>query len=247
MNLLGILVNFFLRFGYAAVFLGVMVENAGIPLPGETILLAAGFFASQGHFSLGVVILLAAAGAMLGDNVGYLLGEKVARPFLTRRGRFLLLTPARLQAIEAFFARYGDKTILFARFVSGLRVVAALFAGLSGMRWRTFAIYNAAGAIVWATTMSLLGFFFGKSWSLLERWVGLGGLIALGVVGLALLLTGLLHHARALRSAVTGLLPQVIGRREGFILVANLTALSLFSKVFEDVVTGESARLDEIL
>jgi len=96
MNLLGAVLNLFLRYGYVAVFLGVMAENAGIPLPGETILLAAGFFASQGHFSLAAVILLAAVGAMVGDNVGYLLGEKVARPFLIRRGRFLVLTPARL-------------------------------------------------------------------------------------------------------------------------------------------------------
>ena len=247
MNLLGIVLNLFLRFGYAAVVLGVMAENAGIPLPGETILLAAGFFASQGHFDLRLVILLATAGAVVGDNVGYFLGERVARPFLTRGGRFLVLTPPRLQAIEAFFNRHGDKTILFARFISGLRVVAALFAGLSGMRWRTFALYNAAGAIVWATAMSLVGFFFGESWTLLEKWVGLGGLIALGVVGLAFLLVTLLHHARALRSSLPALLPKALGRREGFVLLANLTALALFSKAIEDVVSGETMRFDRVL
>ncbi len=247
MNLLEALLQLFLRFGYVAVFLGVMAENAGIPLPGETILLAAGFFASQGHFSLGLVVLLATAGAILGDNLGYLLGEKVARPFLTRRGRFLLLTPPRLRAAEAFFERHGDKTILFARFVSGLRVVAALFAGLSGMRWRMFAIYNAAGAFRWAVAMSLLGFFFGASWHLLEKWVGVGGLLALSVGGLALLLTVMLHHTRTLRRAVAAVLPRALGRREGVILLANLTALSLFSKVIEDVVTGESSRFDRVL
>ena len=247
MNLLGTVLDLFLRFGYLAVVLGVMAENAGIPLPGETILLAAGFFASQGHFALWLVILLAAAGAVIGDNLGYLLGERVARPFLTRRGRFLLLTPGRLQAIEAFFARHGDKTILFARFISGLRVVAALFAGLSGMRWRIFASYNAAGALLWATAMSLLGFFFGESWSLLEKWVGLGGLIALGVVAFAFLLLTLLHHARALRSSLTALLPKALGRREGVVLLANLTALALFSKVIEDVVSGEATRFDRVL
>lgn len=247
MNLLGTLLGLFLRFGYAAVFLGVMAENAGIPIPGETILLAAGFFASQGHFHLGWVILLAALGAMVGDNLGYLLGDKVARPFLARHGRFLLLTPPRLRAIEAFFERHGEKTILFARFVSGLRVVAALFAGLSGMRWRIFFLYNAAGAVLWATAISLLGFFFGESWDLLQKWVGLGGVIAVGVVLLAFLLMTLLRRARALRASLTALLPKALGRREGIILLVNLTALAVFSKIVEDVVSGEATRFDRAI
>jgi len=243
MNLLGTLLNLFLRFGYAAVFLGVMAENVGIPLPGETMLLAAGLFASQGHFRLWMVILFAAVGAILGDNAGYLLGQKVARPFLARRGRFLVLTPARLQAIEGFFHRHGDKTIFFARFISGLRLVAALFAGLSGMPWRTFASYNAAGAVVWATAMGCLGFFFGASWTLLEKWVGRGGLFALGVAALALLLHILLRNAQALRESLAAL-PKVLRRRQVVLLLANLTALALFSKLIEDVIMGETTSLD---
>jgi membrane protein DedA with SNARE-associated domain len=246
MNLLGALLVLFLRFGYAVVFLGVLAENVGIPLPGETILLAAGLFASQGHFRLWMVILLAAVGAIVGDNAGYLLGQKVARPYLTRRGRFLLLTPARLQAIEAFFQRHGDKTIFIARFISGLRVVAALFAGLSGMRWRTFAFYNAAGAILWAASMGCLGFFFGASWTLLEKWVGRGGLFALGVVALAFLLLTLLHNARALRASLAAI-PRALGRRQVLLLLANLTALALFSKLIEDVAKGETTRFDRLL
>ena len=247
MTLLGTLLHLFIRFGYAAVFLGVMAENAGVPLPGETILLAAAFFASQGHFSLGLVILVAAVGAMVGDNVGYALGAKVARPFLIRRGRFLVLTPTRLRAIEAFFQRHGDKTILFARFVSGLRVVAALFAGLSGMHWRIFVLYNAAGAFLWAAGVGLLGYFFGASWNLLEKWVGLGGLVALGVIVLAVLLVALLKHARAIQHSLTAIVPKALGRREGFVILANLTALALFSKVTEDVVSGEATGFDRFL
>jgi len=246
MNLLGTLLSLFLRFGYAAVFLGVMAENVGIPLPGETMLLAAGLFASQGHFRLWMVILFAAVGAVIGDNVGYLLGWKVARPYLTQRGRFLLLTPARLQAIEAFFQRHGDKTVFFARFVSGLRVVAALFAGLSGMRWRSFAFYNAAGAVVWATSMGCLGFFFGASWTLLEKWVGRGGLFALGVAALAFLLHTLLRNAQALRDSLA-VLPRVLRRRQVVLLLANLTALALFSKLIEDVSMGETTTFDRFL
>ncbi|HWT79014.1 MAG TPA: bifunctional DedA family/phosphatase PAP2 family protein, partial [Candidatus Methylomirabilis sp.] len=179
--------------------------------------------------------------------VVYLLGKKVARPFISRHGRFLLLSPTRLQAIEAFFARHGNKTILFARFISGIRVVAALFAGLSGMRWRIFALYNVAGALLWATAMGLLGFFFGQSWSLLEKWVGLGGLIALGAVAFALLLLTLLHHARALRASLTAFIPRALGRREAVVLLANLTFLALFSKAIEDVVSGEATRFDRVL
>jgi membrane protein DedA with SNARE-associated domain/membrane-associated phospholipid phosphatase len=246
MNLLGTLLNLFLRFGYAAVFLGVMLENVGIPLPGETILLAAGLFASQGQFRLWMVILFATVGAVLGDNAGYLLGRKVARPFLARRGRFLLLTPARLQAIEAFFQRHGDKTIFFARFISGLRVVAALFAGLSGMRWWAFAFYNAAGALVWATAMGCLGFFFGASWALLEKWVGRGGLFALGVAALAFLLHTLLRNAQVLRGSLTAL-PKILRRRQVVLLLANLTALALFSKLIEDVREGETTGFDRFL
>lgn len=247
MNFLGKLLGLFLRFGYPVVFLGVLAESAGVPLPGETILLAAGFFASEGRFQLGWVVLAAALGGVLGDNMGYVLGARIARPFLARRGRFLLLTPPRLRAMEAFFARHGDKTVLLARFISGVRVVGAIFAGLSRMPWRVFVLYNAAGAFLWAASIGLLGFFFGKSWDLLEKWVGLGGLIALGVVGLAFLLLTLLHHARALRSSVAALLPRALGRREGIVLLANLTALALFSKVIEDVVSGEATHFDRFL
>jgi len=193
-----------------------------------------------------MVILLAAVGAIVGDNAGYLLGQKVARPYLTRRGHFLLLTPARLQAIEAFFQRHGDKTIFIARFISGLRVVAALFAGLSGMRWRTFVFDNAAGALVWAAAMACLGFFFGASWTLLEKWVGRGGLFALGVVALACLLLTLLHNARVLRASLAAI-PRALGRRQVLLLFANLTALALFSKLIEDVARGETTRFDRFL
>src|SRR5713226_4325805 len=137
---------YFARYGYFVVFFGVMLENAGVPVPGETILLAAGFFAAQGHFHLWTVIAIAAFGAMLGDNAGYAVGRRVGRRALERYGRYILLTRKRLSKLDKFFARHGDKTILFARFVTGLRVFAALFAGAARMRWRPFALYNMAGA-----------------------------------------------------------------------------------------------------
>jgi membrane protein DedA with SNARE-associated domain len=185
---LDILLTYFARYGYFVVFFGVMLENAGVPVPGETILLAAGFFAAQGHFQLWTVMAVAAFGAVLGDNAGYLIGQRVGRAALERYGRYVLLTPGRMAHLEKFFARHGDKTILFARFVTGLRVFAALFAGAARMRWRTFAVYNVAGAILWSVVITLLGFFFGRSWELLQHWIGRAGeIVALAVLLLVVL------------------------------------------------------------
>jgi len=182
--LLDSLLSYFARYGYWVIFFGVMLENAGVPVPGETILLAAGFFAAQGHFHLWTVMAVAAFGAMLGDNAGYAIGHKIGRAALERYGRYVLLTAKRMARLEQFFARHGDKTILFARFVTGVRVFAALFAGAARMRWRTFVLYNLAGAVIWAVAITLLGFFFGQSWGLLQRWIGR----ASAIVGLAVLL-----------------------------------------------------------
>jgi membrane protein DedA with SNARE-associated domain len=199
MELLQTISTTFVRYGYLAVFAGVMLENAGIPMPGETILLAAGFFAFAGHFSLPVVIGAGVLGAVLGDNLGYFVGRRVGRPFVERYGRYVLLSPPRLAALGTFFVRHGAKTILIARFISGLRVFAACFAGMSYMPWCTFFIYNAAGAMLWAVTITLLGYFFGQSWGLLERWMGRLGVLGIAVVVIGLLFLTLLRHARRLR------------------------------------------------
>ena len=170
--MLDTLLSYFARYGYWVIFFGVMLENAGVPIPGETILLAAGFFAAQGHFHLWTVIAIAALGAMLGDNLGFAIGHFIGRAALERYGRYILLKRKRLAHLDKFFARHGDKTILFARFVTGLRVFAALFAGAARMHWRTFVLFNAMGAILWSVVITLLGFFFGHSWNLLEQWIG---------------------------------------------------------------------------
>lgn len=179
MDILDTLTNLFAHYGYWAVFVGVMLENAGLPVPGETILLAAGFFAANGHFNLWLVMLVAATGAIIGDNIGFAIGLRYGRGFLLRYGRFIFLTPARLEHVNLFFERHGNKTILVARFITGLRVFAALLAGASRMRWRVFLVYNMAGAILWSVVISTLGYLFGQSWPLLEKWVGRSGLLML--------------------------------------------------------------------
>jgi len=175
-----------LVYGYWAVFFGVMLENAGVPVPGETILLIAGYFAATGEFHLGFVMLIAATGAVVGDNIGFAIGHHYGRGILLRFGRFFFLTPKRLEYMEKYFARHGNKTILVARFITGLRVFAALLAGASKMPWRVFAFYNVAGAILWSVVITTLGYLFGQSLPLLIKWVGRSGtilLIAVLVIG----------------------------------------------------------------
>ena len=189
MDILQTLLDLFAEYGYWVVFFGVMLENAGLPIPGETILLAAGFASALGIFHLPLVMLIAATGAVIGDNIGYWVGRYYGRSFFERFGKYLFLTPARLARMDRFFERHGSKTIFVARFITGLRVFAALFAGASRMRWRTFFLYNVGGAILWAIVIATIGHLFGHSWPLLERWIGRSGVILL-VIAVVIVVIG---------------------------------------------------------
>jgi membrane protein DedA with SNARE-associated domain len=179
-NSLQLIEHYMLVYGYWAVFFGVMLENAGLPVPGETILLIAGYFASTGEFNIALVMVIAASGAVVGDNIGFAIGHHYGRGFLLRIGRFFFLTPKRLEHMENYFERYGNKTILVARFITGLRVFAALLAGASRkMPWRVFVLYNMAGALLWSVVITTLGYLFGASLPLLVKWVGRSGTILL--------------------------------------------------------------------
>lgn len=188
-NSLQLIEQYMLAYGYWAVFFGVMLENAGLPVPGETILLVGGYFAASrpDQFNLFRVMITAAIGAVIGDNIGFAIGHHYGRGFLLRIGRFFFLTPKRFEHMENYFASHGNKTILVARFITGLRVFAALLAGASRkMPWRVFLVYNLAGAVLWAVVITLLGYLFGQSLPLLVKWVGRTGtvlLIAAIVIG----------------------------------------------------------------
>lgn len=201
MDILESLLNLFKAYGYWIVFFGVMLENAGLPVPGETILLAAGFFASQHHFSLLGVMSIATIGAVLGDNCGYWIGHRVGRRLLIRYGKYVLLTEARFQGMEKYFASHGDKTVLVARFITGFRVFTALFAGATGMRWSKFLLFNVLGAISWAVVMTLLGFFFGKSWNLLEQYIKGTGLVLAAVLVVAFIIYRILKRRKKNKEA----------------------------------------------
>src|ERR687890_190087 len=135
------------QYGYLLIFFGVMAESMGVPLPGETILISAGIVAQRGSLNLGDAILLGILGAVVGDQIGYWIGREGGRPFILRYGRYVLITPQRLERAEAFFARHGGKAVFMARFFSGLRVFGALVAGVSRMHWGTFIFYNALGGV----------------------------------------------------------------------------------------------------
>jgi len=185
-NSLELIEQYMILYGYWVVFFGVMLENAGLPVPGETILLVAGYFASEQNFNIALVMLIAAFGAVVGDNIGFGIGHHFGRAFLLRVGRYVFLTPERFAHIDSYFHKHGNKTIFVARFITGLRVFAALFAGASKMRWSVFLFYNVSGAIVWSIVITTLGYLFGQSLPLLVEWVGWSGTVLL----IAVLLIG---------------------------------------------------------
>lgn len=191
--------------GYLAVFVFVAIESSGIPFPGETMLITASVYAGSGHLQIPFVIAAAAAGAIMGDNLGYLAGRKGGRPLVLRYGKYIRFDEAKLQRAEEFFARYGDKTVFFGRFIAVLRAWAAFLAGLNEMPWHKFFLYNAAGGICWATLYGFLAYEFGSAViERVTRFVGIGGLVA--VLAAILLLVIFRRRARALweRTAAPG-------------------------------------------
>jgi membrane protein DedA with SNARE-associated domain len=190
------LLDLFARYGYFVIFGGVFLENTGLPVPGETTLLAGAALAHYGQLSLPLVIVTAIAAAILGDNLGFFIGRRGGRRFAERHGWRVGLTPERLAEFDRFFQRHGPKTVFAARFITGLRVVGAVLAGGSGMPWPTFLLYNATGAVVWCTVIAFAGYSLAYSWATLERWIGRSGLVALAL----LVIIGIIGVVRARRN-----------------------------------------------
>jgi membrane protein DedA with SNARE-associated domain len=158
-------------YGYAVLFLLVGAESTGVPLPGEAALLTAAALAANGGLRIALVMAVAAAGAIIGDNAGYWIGRKGGLPLVRRYGRPLRLSDARLTRMHAFFERHGARTVFFGRFVALLRTWAALFAGVGEMHYPTFMAYNALGGVAWAALYGTLGYLFGRSLGAMEHWV----------------------------------------------------------------------------
>lgn len=185
---MGDLLHLIGRYGYVVVFFGVMLESAGVPLPGETVLITAGALVHRGALNFGDALFFGILGALVGDQIGYWVGRFGGRPFVLRWGRFLFITPERLGRAEAFFDRHGGRAVFLARFVTGLRTFGALIAGTSRMPWGRFSLYNVLGGTVWATAAVSLGYFLWASISIVEHWAGRASLLLVAALVLALLL-----------------------------------------------------------
>ncbi len=163
-------------FGYVAVGGLVGIESIGVPVPGETALIAAGLLARNGRMQISLVILAAAIGAIVGDNIGYTIGRTGGRALLERPGPLERRRRELLAKGEPFFDRHGAPAVFLGRWVSGLRIAAAWLAGIEHMRWRVFFFWNAVGGVAWATSIGLLAYFLGPTVEKIITDVGLGGI-----------------------------------------------------------------------
>jgi len=171
-----------ISYGLLLLFAIVAGESAGVPLPGETALIAAAILAERGHYSIVEVIVVAALAAIVGDNVGYWIGRTGGRALLERWGPIKRYSERVLPPGERFFRKHGGKTVFIGRFVSVLRVTAAWLAGITHMPWWRFFIWNAAGGIAWATLVSLLAYYFGKAAADAVATYGIYALVAIVVL-----------------------------------------------------------------
>ncbi|PYO31789.1 MAG: DedA family protein [Gemmatimonadetes bacterium] len=180
------------HWSYVIIFVAAALESAafaGLLVPGESLVLASGFFAHQGVLDLDAVIAAAAVGATLGDNIGYQLGNRLGRAWLLRFGSRLGLREEHLVRADAFFAGQGGKAVLVGRFIGFARALVPFVAGASRMPYRIFLVYNALGAVLWTVTFVLLGYFLGASWQMAEHWIGRTSTVVAGAIALAALVS----------------------------------------------------------
>jgi membrane protein DedA with SNARE-associated domain len=186
------------QWGYLVIFVAMLLENAGLPLPGETVTLLGGYAAGSGHLNLLGVMAAAAGGAMLGDNLGFWVGRRFGWNLLLRVGRLLRQSPEQMETVREQFLRHAGKSVLLGRFVAVLRVLAGPMAGAVGMPYRRFFLFNCLGAVLWAGTMVSLAWLGGR-WIPFERMAR--GVVEFGLGALVLV-------------AFTLLLPRLLARLE---------------------------------
>jgi membrane protein DedA with SNARE-associated domain len=189
-SILHYLLDLVVRLGdwsYLIIFAAALLECAafaGLLVPGESLVLASGFFAHQGILELDAVMAAAGAGAIAGDNIGYLLGTRLGRDWLLRRGSRFGLRKRRLAQVDAFFQRHGPRAVFIGRFIGFARALVPFVAGASRMSYRKFLVADALGAALWTATFVTLGYVLGASWQVAEKWISRTGLL-LGLVLLA--------------------------------------------------------------
>jgi membrane protein DedA with SNARE-associated domain len=175
--------------GYPAAGLGILVESAGVPFPGEALMLAAAAWAAARHHNLVLVIIAGFLGATAGANLGYYLGYRGGRPFVERFGSIFRIRPDHIARSELFFARHGDKAVLAGRFILGLRTWGSLLAGMSRMPFWRFQVFSALGALGWAVAIGIAGYILGNNLPLIGavlQGIGVGGLVLIVLIAVTL-------------------------------------------------------------
>ena len=187
------------QYGYLAVGGFVTLEDFGVPLPGETILIAAAVYAGAGSLNIYAVMAIGFVAAVIGDNIGYLIGAYGGRRVVERYGKYVLITPERLDKAERFFDKHGGVVVIVARFIEGLRQLNGIIAGTSSMPWHRFVLFNAIGAALWVGTWASVGYFAGNNISVIYHQINqysLYVLIGIVVVGAAFLARAVLRRRR---------------------------------------------------
>lgn len=194
------------HYGYFAVFTLVCLECLGVPIPGETALVTAAIFAGEGALSIFGVIGAATLAAIIGGSIGYWIGRQFGFPLVIKYGPYIHLDEPRLKLGQYLFKRHGGKIVFFGRFVALLRAFAALLAGINRLPWPRFTLFNALGALVWASVFGFGGFFLGKAFEHYARPVGIAALIC-AVIGAIAASRFIAHHERRLVAEAEAAMP----------------------------------------
>ena len=194
------------NYGYFAVFTLVCLECLGVPIPGETALVAAAIFAGESELNIFGVIGSATLAAIVGGSIGYWIGRQFGFPLLLKYGRYIHLDEPRIKLGQYLFQRHGGKIVFFGRFVALLRAFAALLAGINRLPWSRFSLFNALGALIWASVFGFGGFFLGKAFEHYARPVGIAALIV-AVIGAVAASRFMAHHERRLLAEAEAAMP----------------------------------------
>lgn len=193
----------FARYGYWVIFFGVMLENGGVPVPGETVLLFAGFLANQGQINLVRAIITAIAGASVGDTLGYCLGRYGSKALIDKCRKRLGFFARHFDRAQTYYLKHGQWAVFVARFITGLRMFSGIVAGSFKMPYLRFLAFDFSGAVIWATTICSVGFFFGSNWDRLVHLVKQFDWFILSVMGVGIVVSGVVYYLRERRSRGT--------------------------------------------
>jgi membrane protein DedA with SNARE-associated domain len=188
--------HFFALYGYWVIFFGVMLENGGVPVPGETVLLFAGFLAHEGKINLERAIITGIAGATIGDTLGYCLGHYGGKAFIERYRKRLGFFARHFDNAKAYYLKHGQWAVFVARFVTGLRMFSGIFAGSFNMSYLRFLAFDFSGAVIWATAICCVGYFFGSNWERLVHLVKQFDWILLSLIAIGIVVGAVVYYLR---------------------------------------------------